>query len=85
MAKKYDSGPSLQEKILEGVDILANNVASTLGPRGRNVILYQKGSNPIIKILLRTPAHRLLNRLQLKLLMTAETEQRLLRSSLALY
>jgi len=48
MAKKYDSGPSLQEKILEGVDILANNVASTLGPRGRNVILYQKGSNPII-------------------------------------
>jgi chaperonin GroEL len=48
MAKKYDSGSSLQEKILKGVDILADNVASTLGPRGRNVILHQKGSNPII-------------------------------------
>tara|TARA_Y100001938_G_scaffold144065_1_gene218007 strand:+ start:188 stop:1759 length:1572 start_codon:yes stop_codon:yes gene_type:complete len=48
MAKKYDSGPSLQEKVLNGVDILADNVASTLGPRGRNVILHQKGSNPII-------------------------------------
>jgi len=48
MAKKYDSGPSLQEKILKGADILADNVASTLGPRGRNVILHQKGFNPII-------------------------------------
>tara|TARA_R110002074_G_scaffold18372_14_gene59647 strand:+ start:1022 stop:2593 length:1572 start_codon:yes stop_codon:yes gene_type:complete len=48
MAKKYDSGSSLQEKVLKGVDILADNVASTLGPRGRNVILHQKGSNPII-------------------------------------
>ena len=48
MAKKYDSGSSLQEKVLKGVDILADNVASTLGPRGRNVILHQKGSNPIV-------------------------------------
>ena len=48
MAKKYDSGPSLQEKILKGIDTLADNVASTLGPRGRNVILHKKGSNPII-------------------------------------
>ena len=48
MAKKYDSNSSLQEKILKGVDVLADNVASTLGPRGRNVILHKKGSNPII-------------------------------------
>tara|TARA_R100000234_G_scaffold30580_2_gene17956 strand:- start:1731 stop:3302 length:1572 start_codon:yes stop_codon:yes gene_type:complete len=48
MTKKYDSGPSLQEKILKGIDTLADNVASTLGPRGRNVILHKKGSNPII-------------------------------------
>ena len=48
MTRKYDSGSSLQEKILKGVDILADNVASTLGPRGRNVILHQKGSSPII-------------------------------------
>ena len=48
MAKKYDSGSSLQEKVLSGVDTLADNVASTLGPRGRNVILHRKDSNPII-------------------------------------
>jgi len=48
MAKKYDSGSSLQEKILKGIDALADNVASTLGPRGRNVILHQKGTSPII-------------------------------------
>jgi chaperonin GroEL len=48
MAKKYDSGSSLQERVLKGVEILADNVASTLGPRGRNVILYQKGSSPVI-------------------------------------
>ena len=46
--KIYDSGASLDEKILEGVNILADNVASTLGPRGRNVILQEKGKRPII-------------------------------------
>ena len=48
MSKQYESGPSLQQKILKGVDTLANNVASTLGPKGRNVILQQKGKRPII-------------------------------------
>jgi chaperonin GroEL len=34
---------------LEGVDILADNVATTLGPRGRNVALYNKEQNtPVI-------------------------------------
>ena len=46
--KTYDSGASLDEKILEGVNILADNVASTLGPKGRNVILQEKGKRPII-------------------------------------
>ena len=46
MPKHYASGRGLQEKILEGVNILADNVASTLGPRGRSVILY-KASAPI--------------------------------------
>jgi len=46
--KIYDSGASLEEKILEGVNILADNVASTLGPKGRNVILQEKGKRPII-------------------------------------
>ena len=45
---KYNCKQSLHEKILKGVDVLTDNVASTLGPRGRNVILHQKGSNPII-------------------------------------
>ena len=48
MSKRYDSGSSLSGKIIEGVNILADNVASTLGPRGRNVILQKAGKNPII-------------------------------------
>ena len=45
--KEYCNGNHLHQKILEGVNILADNVASTLGPRGRNVILQNKGRNPI--------------------------------------
>lgn len=48
MTKHYDSGSSLNQKILEGINVLADNVASTLGPRGRNVILQEKGKVPII-------------------------------------
>lgn len=48
MSMKYDNGSTLQSKLLEGIDVLANNVASTLGPKGRNVILQQKGSPPIV-------------------------------------
>ncbi len=48
MTKHYNSGASLSDKILSGVNILADNVASTLGPRGRNVILKDDGSSPII-------------------------------------
>jgi chaperonin GroEL len=36
------------QKILNGVNILADNVGSTLGPRGRNVILQEKGKRPIV-------------------------------------
>jgi chaperonin GroEL len=48
VSRKFSSHQDLQQKILEGVNKLADNVASTLGPRGRNVILHQKGKNPII-------------------------------------
>jgi chaperonin GroEL len=48
MSKEFDSGSSLHKKVLDGVNILADNVASTLGPRGRNVILHKKGTAPII-------------------------------------
>ena len=37
--KYYESNGKLQEKLLYGMEVLANNVCSTLGPKGRNVIL----------------------------------------------
>jgi chaperonin GroEL len=50
MSRKYKSGNELHKKIMDGANTLANNVAATLGPRGRNVILYNMNvdSNPII-------------------------------------
>jgi chaperonin GroEL len=38
----------MNQKILNGINILADNVASTLGPRGRNVILQESKKRPII-------------------------------------
>jgi len=48
MTKKYLHGPGLHESVLRGANILADNVASTLGPKGRNVILHSKNSSPIV-------------------------------------
>ena len=48
MTKKYCSNEELQSKILKGVITLADNVATTLGPKGRNVILQEAGKRPII-------------------------------------
>ena len=48
MSRRYESGTNLQQKILKGVNILADNVASTLGPRGRSVILHHPEQNPVI-------------------------------------
>jgi chaperonin GroEL len=48
VSKVYNSNTELQEKVLNGINKLADNVASTLGPRGRNVLLHKKGLNPII-------------------------------------
>jgi chaperonin GroEL len=48
LSKVYSSDEDLQKRILSGVNKLADNVASTLGPKGRNVILHQKGKRPII-------------------------------------
>jgi len=44
----YDSQTTLREKILNGVNTLADNVATTLGPKGRNVILQEKDKPPFI-------------------------------------
>jgi len=47
--KYYENGLNLSQKILKGVDTLADNVGSTLGPKGRNVILYHKKQNtPVV-------------------------------------
>tara|TARA_B100000131_G_scaffold185194_1_gene178360 strand:- start:47 stop:1618 length:1572 start_codon:yes stop_codon:yes gene_type:complete len=40
--KHYENGLGLSQKLLKGVDVLADNVGSTLGPKGRNVILFHK-------------------------------------------
>ena len=49
MSKQYSNGSSLNEKILKGMNVLADNVGTTLGPKGRNVILYDKKQNiPVI-------------------------------------
>ncbi len=48
MQKQFSSDADLRAKILKGINTLADNVASTLGPRGRNVILQEKGKMPIV-------------------------------------
>ena len=45
---KFESRSELNAKVLNGVNILADNVAATLGPKGRNVILQEKGKSPFI-------------------------------------
>ena len=46
--KKYCQEKELRALILSGVNKLADNVASTLGPKGRNVILCKKDGAPVI-------------------------------------
>ncbi|HHZ95316.1 MAG TPA: chaperonin GroEL [Flavobacteriales bacterium] len=45
---KFEDRTNLNEKVLNGVNRLADSVASTLGPKGRNVILQEKGKDPFI-------------------------------------
>ena len=47
-AKDVKFGPDAREKMLAGVDILANAVKVTLGPKGRNVILDKSFGAPRI-------------------------------------
>lgn len=44
----FSNKQELQNKILNGANILTDNVASTLGPKGRPVILQEKNKNPFI-------------------------------------
>ena len=44
LPKKLNSAVTAREKMLRGVDILADAVKVTLGPKGRNVIIDKKPS-----------------------------------------
>jgi chaperonin GroEL len=49
MGKQVFHGKQSREKLLEGVNELANAVKVTLGPRGRNVIIQKDGAPHITK------------------------------------
>lgn len=48
MAKELKFSEDARSKMLAGVDKLANTVKTTLGPKGRNVVLEQNYGNPTI-------------------------------------
>ena len=48
MAKQIVYGQDSRQKIIEGVNQLANAVKVTLGPKGRNVVLDKKFGSPTI-------------------------------------
>ena len=48
MSRAYDDNQTLRQKIVAGADRLADNVASTLGPCGKNVLLQEAGHAPFV-------------------------------------
>ena len=46
--KKYCSASELHTKIMLGVSKLSENVSTTLGPKGRNVIIKNKDQSPVV-------------------------------------
>src|SRR3954470_3230910 len=48
MAKQIVSGENSRQSILRGVNVLADAVKITLGPRGRNAVIEKKFGAPII-------------------------------------
>src|SRR2546427_10770836 len=48
MAKQIVTGENSRQSILRGINILANAVKITLGPKGRNVVLEKKFGSPVI-------------------------------------
>ena len=45
--KKFSNSENLRNQVERGIQTIATNVASTLGPKGRTVILHQKDRMPI--------------------------------------
>lgn len=48
MSKLILLGNEARQKLIKGVDSVANVVKSTLGPKGRNVIIMKNGTTPLI-------------------------------------
>ncbi len=48
MAKELKFGEDARSSMVKGVDKLANTVKTTIGPKGRNVVLEQTAGNPTI-------------------------------------
>ncbi|MAG27097.1 chaperonin GroEL [Candidatus Pacearchaeota archaeon] len=46
--KRFQNGKKLQTQLLDGINKLADVVGSTLGPKGRSVLLHKKDINPVI-------------------------------------
>ena len=47
-AKEIQFGDSARGKILTGVNVLADSVKVTLGPKGRNVVIDKSFGSPVI-------------------------------------
>src|SRR5678816_2832830 len=47
-AKAINFGETTRHKILEGVNVLADAVKVTLGPKGRNVVIEKSFGSPLI-------------------------------------
>ena len=48
MTTQLSHGTDLRTRVLEGVNTLADYVATTLGPKGQNVLIHQKGKQPFV-------------------------------------
>src|SRR3989339_1912525 len=48
MAKQLKFGQDARQSLLNGINILANAVVTTLGPKGRNVAIDKKWGGPTI-------------------------------------
>src|SRR2546421_10218759 len=48
MAKQIVHGEDSRQAVLRGINMLANAVKITLGPKGRNVVLEKKFGSPLI-------------------------------------
>ena len=56
-AKEIKYGAKAREKMMKGVDILADAVKITLGPKGRNVLLEKPWGSPKISKVPRGLSH----------------------------